>query len=470
MNSPAVLKRTVGRWQLFALGFGCIVGSGWVVVLGDWLAAAAPGGAVVGFVVGATVMLAVAGAYAELVARIPAAGGDFEFARMIFGEATGFVVGWFMTLSLLAVTAFEGIALSSILGTLVPWTQGSHLYSVLNADVNVGGLGVGVVGAVLLAVINYRGVAAAARLQVVITFSFLLLAIGVVLSALGSGSTTHLAPMFTPTKPQPWWVGSMWIVAITPFFLNGYQAVPQMIEERAAGISFRSVARVMYGAIAFATIFYGGVILAASMAVPWQSLPGKTMPASAAFESLWPNQLASRLILVAAALSVVKTWNGVSVWAARLILAQARAGFLPASAGRIHPVHGSPYVSITAIAILNIIGVFLGRGALIPLLNMASICVAFTLVLACAGALALRRRSGWERTPYVVPLGRAALLYGLVGCIAMAAFAVMGPLLEDRAGLPMEWVLIVIWAAAGAVMWYSLKAHRLSRSSPAQPD
>src|SRR5258708_20683392 len=73
-SRPALL-RVVGRWQLFALAFACIVGSGWLLVLGDWLNAAAPGGAILGLMAGTSVMLAVCAGYAELAARVPVAGG-----------------------------------------------------------------------------------------------------------------------------------------------------------------------------------------------------------------------------------------------------------------------------------------------------------------------------------------------------------------------------------------------------------
>ena len=46
------LRRSIGRAGYFSLGFGTIIGSAWIVVLGDWLGAAGPGGAVLGFLAG----------------------------------------------------------------------------------------------------------------------------------------------------------------------------------------------------------------------------------------------------------------------------------------------------------------------------------------------------------------------------------------------------------------------------------
>jgi amino acid transporter len=156
----------------------------------------------------------------------------------------------------------------------------------------------------------------------------------------------------------------------------------------------------------------------------------------------------------------VKAWNGVTLWAARLLLAQARAGLLPSSLGWIHPRFGSPYRAIVCVAAVNVAGVLFGRGALVALLNMTSICVAFTLVLAVSAALRLRSLPDWTAAPYAAPGGRVTLLYGLVGASAMALFAAVDPVLQARSALPTEWLLMAAWAALGGLCWIFIGRHR----------
>jgi APA family basic amino acid/polyamine antiporter len=43
------LRGDIGRFQYLALGFGTMIGSAWVILLGDWLGKAGPGGAILGF-------------------------------------------------------------------------------------------------------------------------------------------------------------------------------------------------------------------------------------------------------------------------------------------------------------------------------------------------------------------------------------------------------------------------------------
>lgn len=446
------LSRAVGRSQLFVIAFGCVVGSGWVVVLGDWLAAAAPGGAVIGFIGGALGMLAICAAYAELTVRIPRAGGEFEFARQVLGPRTAFAVGWFSILFLLSVASFEGIALAWILNTLVPGLEGPTLYRLFDHDVRLSGVVLGVGGAVALGTLHYRGIAGAARLQKAVTAGFALLAGAVIVTGIGLGSVDNLSPLFSPSKPQHWWQGALWIFASAPFFLSGFQSVPQVVEERRAGVDVRYVVYAMYAAVIFGCLFYCGIILATSMSTPWEMLPGKALPAAVAVEPLLPHGALSRLLLLSAALSVLKIWNGITLWSARLLMAQSRAGFLPARLSEVHGQFGSPHFAVLAVTALNICGVILGRGVLLPLLNMTSICGAFTMTLTVLAALKLRSRGDWDARLYHTPGGRPVLIAGLLCSAAMAIYAAIAPL-EQHRGLPLEWLLTGVWAILGAIAW-----------------
>src|SRR6185369_11469809 len=56
---PRQLSRAISGSEFFALGFGTIIGVGWVIVLGDWLRQAGPLGAMLAFVAGGLVMVVV---------------------------------------------------------------------------------------------------------------------------------------------------------------------------------------------------------------------------------------------------------------------------------------------------------------------------------------------------------------------------------------------------------------------------
>src|SRR6267378_2629932 len=47
------LARKLSLWNYFALGFGTMIGTGWVILMDDWLGRGGPLGAMIGFLMGA---------------------------------------------------------------------------------------------------------------------------------------------------------------------------------------------------------------------------------------------------------------------------------------------------------------------------------------------------------------------------------------------------------------------------------
>src|SRR5690606_13931706 len=79
-----------------------------------------------------------------------------------------------------------------------------------------------------------------------------------------------------------------------------------------------------------ATVFYCLVVIATATATPWSVLTGgKLAFVDAARTLAWGHVLAPAVLLTAM-LSLVKTWNGVFMMAARMLIALSRNGLLPA--------------------------------------------------------------------------------------------------------------------------------------------
>ena len=452
----------LGPIRFFALSFGCIVGSGWVVVLGDWLRACGPVGTVLGMLAGGSIMLANSGAYAELISAYPIAGGEFVFAQRLFGDRTAFLVGWLYTLSLISVVAFEATALPWILEALVPAIKGSTLYVSLGSPVTSDALLIGVGGTVVVAVMNHFGAGIAATMQAVLSFAFFALALLLIVLGFALGSVDNWRPFVLGDHGRPWWVGALWIFATAPLFLNGFQSVAQAVEERSQNVTFPRIAASMACALVVSISFYCLVTLAAAGAQPWQALLYKPLATAAAFGSLLPHHVLATLVLVAAALSVARMWNGVSIWAAKLLLAQARAGFLPEIFAVTNQRYGSPTFALMFIAVCSAVGVALGRGAIIPLVDMASLCLAGNLVLACVAAL--RARASGRPGSYRTPGGIWTLLYALIGTGGMAAFIVVDPLLRRPDHIPIEWLVTGTWICVGILFWSVWRP--MSRTDP----
>jgi amino acid transporter len=85
------LARRITAPGYFVLAFGTIVGSAWMVLMGEWVAPAGPGGAMLAFIAMCVMMVPMAGAYAELMARVPRAGSESVFVEAAFGGWAGFL-------------------------------------------------------------------------------------------------------------------------------------------------------------------------------------------------------------------------------------------------------------------------------------------------------------------------------------------------------------------------------------------
>src|ERR1700722_15157270 len=167
------LRGNIGFFQYLALGFGTIIGSAWVILLGDWLIKAGPGGAIFGFVCGGAVMVVVGACYAELTTLIPHAGSEFIYAYEVYGRRVAFVVGWFLALYLVCVTIFEGLALAWIVEVALPFWQSSATQGAVAANVSSLGISVGVACAVRMLGLNYCGARRAVLLHSILTYGFL---------------------------------------------------------------------------------------------------------------------------------------------------------------------------------------------------------------------------------------------------------------------------------------------------------
>lgn len=451
------LRKSIGRFGYFALGFGTIIGSAWLVVLGDWLRMAGPGGTVLGFVAGGALMCLIAAIYAELCTRMPEAGAEFVFAYRLFGERVGFLVGWFVTLYLVAITAFEAIALPWMLQALLPGLRGDVAYTFLGEQVTTDALAIGVCGIAVITFLNYRDVRLAVTFQSIITYGFILVVLTILAVAAGSGDAGNLQPLFGSSDGRAWWLGAFWIFANTAFFLNGFQAIPQAIEERADGVSARTIARMMIGCVIAGVLFYCTVVLTLSTVKPWQNLATQPLAASAAVESIGTGGTLAKVVLLAGALSLLKTWNSIALMAARILMAQARQALLPKRFAVIHPRYATPGAAVLFVGACTLGGLLLGRAAILPLVSMASICLAFTFVLGCIALLRLRRRGDAGTGGFTLPGGRVAIYIGLAAATGMALVAFFEPFVRSGGRIPLEWMLMSAWAVLGLV-FHLLKA------------
>src|SRR5690349_14420061 len=105
------LARAITGPQYFTLAFGATVGVAWVMILGELMAQAGPGGVTLALALGGMTILLVAFCYAEIAGLRPCAGGELVYAYEVFGVAGAYAVGWSLALVYIATCVFEALSI-----------------------------------------------------------------------------------------------------------------------------------------------------------------------------------------------------------------------------------------------------------------------------------------------------------------------------------------------------------------------
>src|SRR6201981_2920428 len=175
-SSPQ-LARKLRLTDYFTLGWGTMVGVGWLVVMDDWLLrGGAPGaplrvarggalGALLGFAIGGALLFPIGWVYGRLVAAMPDAAGEIAYTAAAFSRTISFSTGWMMTLAYFIVCPWEAVAVGRIAGYIVPGLDSIELYRIAGRPVFLPHLIIGLALTALLTLLNYCGIRLSATFQ-----------------------------------------------------------------------------------------------------------------------------------------------------------------------------------------------------------------------------------------------------------------------------------------------------------------
>ncbi len=448
-----ILRRAVGRLQFFTVAFGTIIGVGWMVYLGEWLARSGPVGAAIGFGAGTLLIALISICYAEMASMFPVSGGELAYAFEAFGTGTGFITAWVLAFIYTAVAGWEGIAIGVVIQSMFPGFGGPILYTILDTPVRIGTLALGLGLMLFIVWLNIRGVARAARLQDWLTCGFLALSALFIGASFLYGDPGHLEPAILRGEGGSVLPGIIAAFVTAPFFLAGFDVVPQLMEERSPGTSVRSAALMSVLAVLGAGVFYILIILSGSMIVPWRDLLAfDRLPAATAFLEVFSSPLLARVILAAGVIGILTTWNAVVIAASRVLFAMSRARLLPGFLGVVHGRHGTPHGALVFVGILGGLAVILGEGAIAPLVAASSICFGIVFGLVAIGVVRLRIARPGARRPFRVPGGIVTAVAASLAAALFVGLAVHDSL--GQGGIPVVWIVIVSCCALGILFWF----------------
>src|SRR5690625_5689956 len=106
----AQLEKTLKPHWIWAIALGSAIGWGAFVQPTTWLAEAGPLGVIIGFSIGAVLMMLIAVSYGFLIRTFPVSGGEFAYAYISLGRTHAFIAGWFLTFGYICIVALNASA------------------------------------------------------------------------------------------------------------------------------------------------------------------------------------------------------------------------------------------------------------------------------------------------------------------------------------------------------------------------
>jgi APA family basic amino acid/polyamine antiporter len=300
------LARKLRTTDYFTLGWGTMVGVGWLVVMDDWLARGGAVGALLGFLIGGLLLLPIGWVYGRLVIAMPDAAGEIAYTSAVFPRWISFSTGWMMTLAYFIVCPWEAVAVGRIAAYIFPILDSMEVYRVAGRPVYLPHLIVGLALTALLTILNYRGVRLSASFQNWTSFGTLGLFMIFVSLGASRGSAGNFAPLFTRAPV----VSILAVIQIVPYFMTGFESVGKAAEEASPEFRSSRFFRAIWMAIVIGIAFYASIVAAVAFVAPWHTLLGEKFMTAVAFQQALGSRWIVNVILAAALLSLFKCFNG----------------------------------------------------------------------------------------------------------------------------------------------------------------
>ncbi len=468
------LKRTLGSFDLIALGVGAIIGTGIFATIGTAAAGGADHlgagpGVALSFVITAIACVFCALCYAEFASLVPIAGSAYTYSYATLGELVAWIIGWDLIIEYAVGNVAVAIAWAAYfhqlfegMGVHIPaWVSVDYRSAHQAADA-VAAAGGTVAPSIAL---NYEAWSSHPTVAgIPIVFNFLafiivaavtwLLVIGVKESArvnnvmvilkviillffIGVGAMYVKPENWTPFMPNGF--NGVWVGASLIFFaFIGFDAISTVAEEcKNPG---RDMPIGIIGSLIVCTLIYVATAMVLTGMEPWQNL-GVADPLADVFSKQGMNWTAG-IISLGAVLSMTAVLLVFQLGQPRIFFAMSRDGLLPKYFAKIHPKYQTPHVTTIWTGI--VVAVLSGVANINEIVELTNIGTLFAFVLVCAGIIILRRTDPDRPRVFKTPFVPLVPLLGIAMCIYLMA------------GLPwVTWVRFGVWLAVGLVFYFA---------------
>ena len=463
-KSPEAEPHKLGRYlsplSAWALSFGCAVGWGVFVMPGTtFLPVAGPLGTLIGLGIGAAIMFLLGRNYHYLIQNFPEAGGAYGYVKRVCGGDHGFICGWFLILTYVAI-AWENVIAFALIGRHLLgglFSFGFH-YHVAGYDVYAGEVLLSVVGILFIGGVFLFGKRLAARLQTL--FALVLCAgiavcVAVVFMKYNGGIAGFVGstPAFANGNSSALQVFA--IVVLAPWAFVGFESVSHSAEEFAFP-KRRTVGIIVSSLVSIAVAYIALTFVAASTCpngfANWRDYIA-ALDIFDGLESLPVFYAVKRsiggaglvILCVTALASIATGLIGNVVASSRVLYAMSRDGLLWEPFSRLDR-DGSPRNAIVATIAVSCLIPLVGRTAVRWIVDITTVsaCIAYGYVSYCTLMVAWK-----EGRRYV-------MASGLVGVIISTVFLIyfLFPNLWVVDALePESYFILSAWSIVGIVVF-----------------
>ncbi|MQG91309.1 APC family permease [Pseudomonas sp. MN1F] len=434
----SALKPSLGMLDVVAITVSAVTPASSVFVIAPFAIAQAGSGAVLAFVLAAVLALMFAWCYAELGRAHSSAGGEYVYAKRVFGGMAGYATFLTVLVSLLFIPP--------VLAT----GAATYLNNALGTAFDTQAVALAIVaGSYALGILNIR-------LNAWVTGVFLLceMAAVLVIVALGLGNVSQpLSVLITPQhidhgllSAAPWALVFA-SIGTALFAYNGFGAAVVLAEDMKDG--GRSTHRAVLWSLALVVAIELVPICALLLGAPsLEAMLASSDPIGYLLNA-HGNPMLSRLVSAGIFLSVFNAIIAIVIQSGRVIFSSGRDQLWTPTLNRlftrIHPRLDSPWLATLLLAIPSAALSFSSNLEEMTSFTVLLLLMVYLAVALC-GLFSRVLRSDREH-PYRMPLWPLPALLAVVG----AGYLLLSGLL----GAPLRDILIILMLLAVSVMLYS---------------
>jgi basic amino acid/polyamine antiporter, APA family len=441
------LERTLGLWQLTAIGIGGIIGAGIFSLAGAVAHETAGPAVVISFLIAGIASAAAALSYAEFAGLIPRAGSAYTYGYVVLGEFAAWFIGWDLLLEYTAIVAVVAIGISGYMGDLLGllglslpnWMLGAPGTEPLGVEAGSFRVDLfAVLLCLLIAFVLNRGMRSAARFETSLVYLKVAIVLLVVIVGFFHINTANYNPFF------PFGLTGAFTGAATVFFaVFGYDAMSTAAEE--SKDAQRHMPKAIIYSLAISMVLYVLACLVLAGMVNYRDINSEAAFSSAFADVGLP--VLGAVIAAGAILGILTVLFTFLMGASRVGYAMSRDGLLPAWLSKTDPVHHAPtrITWILGVASALIAG-FLPISEAAELTNIG-ILLAFVVV--CIAVIVLRYRRPDLPRSFRCPWMPAIPAIGVAFSLWLISFL-----------SPDTWLRFAVWFLVGLVIYLAYGRRR----------